>query len=70
MKKRIGFFAGVVLCLALLVGCNSTPNPTNYYINDLGNLVMVLEDGTETDLGEWGDEIISSLSNVTISEDG
>lgn len=70
MKKILTFMSTLLLSCTLLVGCSKNLNPTNYLINSDGNLIVVYDDGTTEDLGEWGDEIIDSLADVTVSEDG
>ena len=70
MKKILTFMSTLLLSFTLLAGCSNNLNPTNYLINSDGNLIVIYEDGTTEDLGEWGDEIINSLADVTISEDG
>lgn len=73
MKKMCSFFVGLGLMIAMifsLVGCGNDANPTSYYINSEGNLIVVLEDGKENDLGKWGENIVSSFKNITISDDG
>lgn len=59
---------GVAVCFT---GCdNSTKKITSYYLNEDGELVSVLDSGDEVSLGNWGDEIIASLNEVKISDDG
>ena len=70
MKKIIIVFFISIFSVCLLVGCSNKPIPASYFINDDGNLIVLYEDGTEEILGEWGDEIIDSLTEVTISDDG
>ena len=70
MKKILTFMSTLLLSCTLLAGCSKNLNPTNYLINSDGNLIVVYDDGTTEDLGEWGDEIIDSLADVTVSEDG
>ena len=70
MKKILTFMSTLLLSCTLLSGCSKNLDPTNYLINSDGNLIVVYDDGTTEDLGEWGDEIIDSLADVTISEDG
>lgn len=53
-----------------LAGCGNDAKPTSYYINNEGNLIVVLDDGKENDLGEWGEDIILSLGEITVSSDG
>ena len=70
MKKILSFIFISIFSVCLLVGCSNKPIPANYFINNEGNLIVIYEDGTEENLGEWGDEIIDSLTEVTISDDG
>lgn len=70
MKKILSFIFISIFSVCLLVGCSNKPIPANYFINNDGNLIVIYEDGTEENLGEWGDEIIDSLTEVTISDDG
>lgn len=70
MKKILSFICISIFSVCLLVGCSNKPIPANYFINNDGNLIVIYEDGTEENLGEWGDEIIDSLTEVTISDDG
>ena len=70
MKKIGSFFVtlGIMLVMIFnLVGCGNDAKPTSYYINSEGNLIAVLEDGKEKDLGKWGENIVSSFKNITIS---
>ena len=73
MKKIGSFFVtlGIMLVMIFsLVGCGNDAKPTSYYINNEGNLIVVLDDGKENDLGEWGEDIILSLGEITVSSDG
>lgn len=70
MKKILSFIFISIFSVCLLAGCSNKPIPANYFINNDGNLIVIYEDGTEENLGEWGDEIIDSLTEVTISDDG
>lgn len=70
MKKILTFISAIFLCCVFLAGCSKGINPTNYILNSDGNLIVIYDDGTTEDLGEWGDEIIDSLTNVEISDDG
>ena len=70
MKKILSFIFISIFSVCLLVGCSNKPIPANYFINNEGNLIVIYEDGTEENLGEWGDEVIDSLTEVTISDDG
>lgn len=73
MKKIGSFFVTLVIMLVMifsLVGCGNDAKPTSYYINNEGNLIVVLDDGKENDLGEWGEDIILSLGEITVSSDG
>lgn len=73
MKKIGSFFGtlGIMLVMIFsLVGCGNDAKPTSYYINNEGNLIVVLDDGKENDLGEWGEYIILSLGEITVSSDG
>ncbi len=70
MKKKISFIFISIFSVYLLVGCSNKPIPASYFINNDGNLIVLYENGTEEILGEWGDEIIDSLTEVTISDDG
>lgn len=73
MKKIGSFFVtlGIMLVMIFsLVGCGNDAKPTSYYINNEGNLIVVLDDGKENDLGEWGEYIILSLGEITVSSDG
>ena len=70
MKKILTFISAIFLCCVFLSGCSKEINPTNYILNSDGNLIVIYDDGTTEDLGEWGDEIIDSLTNVEISDDG
>ena len=70
MKKIGSFFVtlGIMLVMIFsLVGCGNDAKPTSYYINNEGNLIVVLDDGKENDLGEWGEDIILSLGEITVS---
>ena len=72
--KKIGSFCvtvGIMLVMIFsLAGCGNDAKATSYYINNEGNLIVVLDDGKENDLGKWGDNIVSSFKNITISDDG
>lgn len=73
MKKMCSFFIGLGLMIAMifsLSACGDNAKPTSYYINGEGNLIEVLDDGNENNLGGWGEDIISSFKNITISDDG
>ena len=73
MKKIGSFFVtlGIMLVMIFsLAGCGNHAKPTSYYINNEGNLIVVLDDGKENDLGEWGEDIILSLGEITVSSDG
>lgn len=70
MKKILTFISAIFLCCVFLSGCSKEINPTNYILNSDGNLIVIYDNGTTEDLGEWGDEIIDSLTNVEISDDG
>lgn len=73
MKKIGSFFItlGIMLVMIFsLAGCGNDAKPTSYYINNEGNLIVVLDDGKENDLGKWGENIVSSFKNITISDDG
>lgn len=73
MKKIGSFFVtlGIMLVMIFsLVGCGNDAKPTSYYINNEGNLIVILDDGKENDLGEWGEYIILSLGEITVSSDG
>lgn len=73
MKKIGSFFVtlGIMLVMIFsLAGCGNDAKPTSYYINNEGNLIVVLDDGKENDLGKWGENIVSSFKNITISDDG
>lgn len=55
MKKIGSFFItlGIMLVMIFsLAGCGNDAKPTSYYINNEGNLIVVLDDGKENDLGE------------------
>lgn len=48
MKKIGSFFVTLVIMLVMifsLVGCGNDAKPTSYYINNEGNLIVVLDDG-------------------------
>lgn len=73
MKKIGSFFVNLGIMLVMifsLAGCGNDAKPTSYYINNEGNLIVVLDDGKENDLGEWGEDIILSLGEITVSSDG
>lgn len=73
MKKICSFFIGLGLMVAMifsLSACGDNAKPTSYYINGDGNLIVVLDDGNENNLGSWGEDIISSFKSITISDDG
>lgn len=73
MKKIGSFFItlGIMLVMIFsLAGCGNNAKPTSYYINNEGNLIVVLDDGKENNLGEWGEDIILSLGEITVSSDG
>ena len=73
MKKMCSFFIGLGLMIAMifsLSACGANAKPISYYINNEGNLIVVLDDGKENDLGEWGEDIILSLGEITVSSDG
>ena len=70
MKKGMKLLPLIALSLSLMTACGSTQKPTSYYLNDSGNLIAVLDNGTESDLGKWDDDIIKSLGNITVSGDG
>ena len=73
MKKIGSFFIGLGLMVVMifsLSACGDNAKPTSYYINGDGNLIVVLDDGNENNLGSWGEDIISSFKNITISDDG
>ena len=73
MKKTCSFFIGLGLMVVMifsLSACGDNAKPTSYYINGEGNLIVVLDDGNENNLGSWGEDIISSFKNITISDDG
>lgn len=73
MKKIGSFFIGLGLMAVMifsLSACGDNAKPTSYYINGDGNLIVVLDDGNENNLGSWGEDIISSFDNITISDDG
>lgn len=70
MKKMLTFISAILLSCTFLSACSKDIYPTNYLINSDGNLIVVYDDGATEDLGEWGDEIINSLTDVSISEDG
>ena len=72
MKKFCPFF----ICLGLMIvmifslsSCGDNAKPISYYINSDGNLIVVLDNGKENDLGDWGEGIISSFEDITISDD-
>ena len=73
MKKICSFFIGLglmVVMIFILSACGDNAKPSSYYINGEGNLIEVLDDGNENNLGSWGEDIISSFKNITISDDG
>lgn len=73
MKKICSFFIGLGLMVVMifsLSACGDNAKPSLYYINGEGNLIEVLDDGNENNLGSWGEDIISSFKNITISDDG
>lgn len=73
MKKMCSFFIGLGLMIPMifsLSACGDNAKPTSYYINGEGNLIVVLDDGNENNLGGWCEDIISSFKNITISDDG
>ena len=73
MKKICSFFIVLGLMIVMvfsLSACSGDAKPTSYYINGEGNLIAVLDNGKEDDLGKWGESIISSFKKVTISDDG
>ncbi|MCI5543388.1 MAG: InlB B-repeat-containing protein, partial [Mollicutes bacterium] len=73
MKKTGSFFIGLSLMVVMIFSisaCGDNAKPTSYYINGDGNLIVVLDDGNENNLGSWGEDIISSFDNITISDDG
>lgn len=73
MKKMCSFFIGLGLMIAMifsLSACGDNAKPISYYINNEGNLIVVLDDGKENDLGEWGEDIILSLGEITVNSDG
>jgi uncharacterized repeat protein (TIGR02543 family) len=73
MKKICSFFIGLGLMVVMifsLSACGDNAKPSSYYINGEGNLIEVLDDGNENNLGSWGEDIISSFKNITISDDG
>ena len=73
MKKICSFFIVLGLMIVMvfsLSACSGDAKPTSYYINGEGNLIAVLDNGKEDDLGKWGESVISSFKKVTISEDG
>ena len=73
MKKLGSFFVTLGLMFIMifsLAGCGNDAKPKSYYINNEGNLIVVLDDGKENNLGEWGEDIILSLGEITVSSDG
>lgn len=73
MKKTGSLFIGLSLMVVMIFSisaCGDNAKPTSYYINGDGNLIVVLDDGNENNLGSWGEDIISSFDNITISDDG
>lgn len=68
--KKLSFLLTTLLSLTLLIGCSKEPNVGNYYINANGELIVVYDNGSEKILGDWGDEIINSLNEISISSDG
>jgi len=73
MKKYLSIAITMIIMIVLLVSlssCGNNSKITSYYINEDGNLIAVYDDSKEKDLGEFGKDIIESLTSVTISEDG
>ena len=65
--KKLSFLLTTLLSLTLLIGCSKEPNVGNYYINANGELIVVYDNGSEKILGDWGDEIINSLNEISSS---
>lgn len=69
--RKILFSLFFVFCfLYVLSSCGDNAKPTSYYINSDGDLIVVLDDGKENDLGKWGESIITSFKTITIGDDG
>ena len=67
MKKIYAFFASLSIMVTMifsLSACGDNTKPVSYYLNGEGNLIVVLDDGNENNLGSWGEDIISSFKNI------
>lgn len=70
MNKINKFLSVLVLGVGFLAACGTSKKATTYYLDNNNNLVVRYEDNTEEQLGAWGEDIIHSISTVTISTDG
>ena len=68
MKKTIAAIFLVYCCM--LSSCGNTANPVNYYLNDAGDLIVEYDNGKTENLGDYEEELIKSIGDVVISEDG
>ncbi len=59
-----------MLFAVVLSSCGNNVQVSRYYLDDDGNLIVVYDDNSEKDLGKWNEDIILSLKNITISDDG
>ena len=72
--KKVILVLSIVLCLifalSIFVACGEEDKvPTNFSIDDEGNLIVEYEDNTTANLGKWGEALIASFKKIEISED-
>ncbi len=73
MKKIKVLFSSLILLFAsifILSSCDNNKNPSSYYLNEDGNLIVEYDDGNKEDLGRWNDTIVGSISTISVSDDG
>ena len=71
MKRLKSIIISIVLfaiMLSTLSACGKKVN--TYYINDSGDLIAVYKNNKEKNLGTWGDELILSLKQVSVDNNG
>ena len=79
MKKPflpLSLFAFCSFALSMLVACGqaqssvSAPAIVSYRLSNQGELIAVYDNQSEVNLGNWNEDIVKSLREVTVSEDG
>ncbi len=70
MKKPLLLSLSALAMGLSLLSCAQSKKETSYYLDSKNDLIVVYNDGSESNLGSWGDGLIGSLGSVTVSEGG